>query len=536
VVVARAALAVRRGRRLTAMLASETLPARFNVATYFVDRNVELGRGPSTAFYCEDRNLTYGDVAELVDRTGNALLELGVAMDDRVLMACLDGPEFVGTFWGAIKIGAVPVPVNTLLRRQDYLYLLDDSRARAAVVSAALLPEVAPALEDARHLRHVLVAGGPGHGYLSWEKRVAHASASLAAAPTSRDDPAFWLYSSGSTGFPKGAVHLHHDMVVCLETFAKRVLDIRPTDRVFSAAKLFFAYGLGNALYFPMGVGAESVLFPRRPTPEAAFEVITRHRPTLFFAVPTLYAGMLALKDAETRFDLSSLRLCVSAGEALPAEIFERWRERFKVEIIDGIGTTECLHMFISNTPGGVRPGSSGRVVPGYEAALVDDAGQPVPRGEIGNLRIRGDSTMAYYWNQHDKTKATLYGPWILTGDKYREDEDGFFWYCGRSDDMLKVGGIWVSPIEVEAAIIRHAAVLESAVVGQEDADGLVKPKAYVVLKDAAAASDALAEELKAFVKDKLAPYKYPRWVEFVAELPKTATGKIQRFKLRSPA
>ena len=515
------------------MLASEVLPAQFNVATHFVDRNLDEGRADATAFFCADRNLTYGDVAELVNRTGNALLDLGVGMDDRVFMACLDAPEFVGTFWGAIKIGAVPVPVNTLLRRQDYLYLLNDSRARAAVVSAPLLPEVAPALEDARRLRHVLVAGGPGHGYLSWDKRVEHASAALAPAPTSRDDAAFWLYSSGSTGFPKGAVHLHHDMVICLETYAKQVLGIRPTDRVYSAAKLFFAYGLGNALYFPMGVGAESVLFPRRPTPEAAFDVITRHRPTLFFAVPTLYAGMLAVKEAEARFDLSSLRLCVSAGESLPEELYLRWRERFGVEIIDGIGTTECLHMFISNRPGAVRPGSSGQVVPGYEALLVDDDGQPVPRGEIGSLRVRGDSTMAFYWNQHDKTKETLYGPWIATGDKYRLDDDGTFWYCGRSDDMLKVGGIWVSPVEVEAALVRHPAVLEAAVVGREDADGLVKPKAFVVLKEPGEAGDALAEELKAFVKDKIAAYKYPRWIEFLSELPKTATGKIQRFKLR---
>ncbi len=324
-------------------------------------------------------------------------------------------------------------------------------------------------------------------------------------------------------------------MVICLETYAKQVLGIRATDRVYSAAKLFFAYGLGNALYFPMGVGAESVLSPARPTPEAAFEVISRQRPTLFFAVPTLYAGMLAVKDAETRFDLSSLRLCVSAGEALPEELYRRWHDRFGVEILDGVGTTECLQMFISNRPGAVRPGSSGTVVPGYEAQLVDDDGRPVPAGEIGSLRVLGDSTMAFYWNQPEKTRDTLRGPWIVTGDKFRQDADGTFWYSGRSDDMLKVGGIWVSPVEVEGAIVRHPAVLEAAVVGLEDADGLVKPKAFVVLKEPAAANEALAEELKAFIKDMLAPYKYPRFVEFLAELPKTATGKIQRFKLRPP-
>jgi len=506
----------------------------FNVATHFVDRHVAEERGAATAFYCEGRTLTYRDVHDLVNRTGNVLRELGVGMEQRVLLLCLDGPEFLGAFWGAIKIGAVPVPVNTMLRAADYLYFLEDSRARVAVVSAPLLAEAGPALAQASHLRHVLVAGGHPGTFLSYEDRVAKASPVLEAAPTSRDDAAFWLYSSGSTGFPKGAVHRHHGMVVCTDTYARQVLEMRETDRVFSAAKLFFAYGLGNANYFPMGVGAESVLYPHRPTPDAVFEVITRHRPTLFFGVPTLYAAMLAVKDAERRFDLGSLRLCVSAGEALPGELYTRWRDRFGVEIVDGIGTTEILHIFLSNRPGAARPGSSGRPVPGYEAIIVDDAGQPVPPGEIGNLRVKGDSTMAFYWNKHEKTRDTLHGHWIQTGDKYYQDRDGYFWYCGRADDMLKVGGIWVSPVEVEATLVGHPAVLEAAVVGQEDSDRLVKPKAFVVLKEPERASAALADELKAFVKDKIAPYKYPRWIEFVPELPKTATGKIQRFKLRA--
>ncbi|MBI1737173.1 MAG: benzoate-CoA ligase family protein [Candidatus Rokubacteria bacterium] len=516
------------------MNAADQLPQEFNVAAHFVDGNVAAGRGNRTAFICEGRTLTYADLQDLTNRTGNALRKLGVAMEDRVLVLCLDAPEFLGAFWGAMKIGAVPVPVNTMMRAADYRYFLNDSRAKVAVISAPLLAEAGAVLEHSPWLEHVLVAGGhPGkHG--SFEEAVTRAASTLAPAPTSRDDAAFWLYSSGSTGFPKGAVHLHHDMVVCVETYAKQVLGIREDDRVYSAAKLFFAYGLGNAGYFPMSVGAESVLSPQRPTPEAVYELLARHRPTIFFGVPTLYAGMLAVKDAETRYDLSSLRLCVSAGEALPDEIFTRWQEKFGVEIIDGIGTTEILHIFLSNRPGQVRPGSSGLAVPGYEAMIVDDEGRPVRQGEIGNLRVKGDSTMAYYWNKHEKTKETLHGPWIQTGDKYSQDADGYFWYAGRADDMLKVGGIWVSPVEVESTLVKHPSVLEAAVVGVEDEERLVKPKAFVVLKDASAAKPALADELKGFVKDKIAPYKYPRWIEFVAELPKTATGKIQRFKLRA--
>ena len=516
------------------MIASETLPQEFNVATYFVDRNVAEGRGSRPAFLCEDRVLTYADVQDLANRTGNALRELGVGPEDRVWMCCLDTPEFVGTFWGAIKMGAVPIPTNTLMRTADYVYFLRDSRAKVAVVSAPLLAEVGPALGQSPYLRHVLVAGGPAAGHLSWEEQVAKASPRLEAAVTSRDDAAFWLYSSGSTGFPKGAVHLHHDMVVCQETYAKQVLGLRETDRVYSAAKLFFAYGLGNAGYFPLSVGARSILFPARPTPEAMFDVIARHRPTLFFAVPTLYAAMLAVKDAERRYDLSSLRLCVSAGEALPSEMYERWLERFGVQIIDGMGTTELLHMCLSNRPGAARPGSSGLPVPGYEMMIVDEAGAPVPRGEIGSLRVSGDSIMASYWNQPEKTRQVLHGDWLLTGDKYYQDPDGYFWYCGRSDDMLKVGGRWVSPVEVEAALIAHPAVLESAVVGHAAEDGLVKAKAFVVLKEGAQASADLAAELQSFVKARIAPYKAPRWVEFVDGLPKTATGKIQRFRLRA--
>jgi len=510
------------------------VPRDFNAATFFVDRPVAEGWSARPAFFYEDATLTYGGLQELVDRTGNALRELGVEREQRVLLLLLDSPAFLGAFWGAIKIGAIPVPLNTLLRPQDYLYFLEDSRARVLVVSEALLPSVEPVLAQAPELRRVIVAGKASGAHAAFDDLVGRASARLEPARTSRDEPAFWLYSSGSTGFPKGAVHLHRDMVVCSDTYALQVLGMTEADRTVSAAKLFFAYGMGNNMYFPMRVGGSGVLYPHRPTPDAMFELIHRHRPTLFFGIPTLYAAMLQVKEAEKRWDLSSLRQCVSAGEALPEELFNRWRERFGVEILDGIGTTEILHIFLSNRPGKVRPGATGLPVPGYEAALVDDEGRPVPQGEIGNLRVKGDSTMAYYWNQPEKTKQALFGAWIQTGDKYYQDADGYFWYCGRADDMLKVGGIWVSPVEVEATLIGHPAVLEAAVVGSEDEERLVKPRAYVVLKDGFTASPALDAEIKAFVKDKIAPYKYPRWIDFVPELPKTATGKIQRFKLRA--
>ncbi len=502
----------------------------FNVADRFVDRHVLEGRGNRVAYSCGGRQLTYAQLRELASRSGNAFLEAGIVPGDRILVVCLDAPEFLGAFWGAIKIGAVPVPVSTLLRTPDFLHFLNDSGARAAVVSAPLLPEVGPAIGGAPGLRTVFVAGGDAGPHTGFEAANARAGATLDNAATSAEDTAFWLYSSGSTGAPKGVVHRHRDMVVCYERFARHILDISAADRVFSVAKLFFAYGLGNSGYFPLGAGAEAVLHPARPTPESVLELLARERITLFFGVPTLYAAMLATGGP----DLPALRLCVSAGEALPADVHRRWRERFGVEIVDGLGTTEMLHIFLSNRPGASRPGSSGLPVPGYEVAVVDDEGRPVARGEIGNLRVKGDSTMACYWNQPEKTGRALRGAWLETGDKYRQDEDGYFWFCGRGDDMLKVGGIWVSPFEVEATLVEHPAVLEAAVVGREDEARLVKPQAFVVLREPHTRSAALAEELQRFVKGRLAAYKYPRWVEFVDELPKTATGKIQRFKLRT--
>jgi benzoate-CoA ligase len=375
------------------------------------------------------------------------------------------------------------------------------------------------------------------------DRLLAGGSPQFEAESTHRDSPAFWLYSSGSTGTPKGCVHLQHDMVVCAELFGKGVLGIRQTDRTFSVAKLFFAYGLGNALYFPFSVGAATILWPGPPAPEHVFDLIEKHRPTLFYSVPTGYAMILAHErrsrsaDLQVRdFDLSSIRLAVSAGEALPAAIYERFKQRFGIDIIDGIGSTEALHMFISNRPGAIRPGSSGRLVDGYDARILDDNGAPAAPDDIGNLWIKGDSVCSGYWNRHEKTKDTIEGHWIRTGDKYSRDADGFFWYAGRSDDMLKVGGLWVSPVEVENALVAHPAVLECGVIGAQDHDGLVKPKAFVVTRPGLDATRELAKELQQYVRERLAEYKRPRWVEFLPELPKTATGKIQRFRLRELA
>jgi benzoate-CoA ligase len=464
-------------------------------------------------------------------------------MEQRVGVLLYDSPALAATFYGAIKIGAVPVVLNTYLRPQDYLYMLNDSRAHVLVVDAAIWPLIASLRRELTFLRHVVIARGSSggadgahSGTVDFERMLAGSAAALQAALTSRDDAAFWLYSSGSTGFPKGCVHLQHDMHVCAELYAGPTLALTERDITFSAAKLFFAYGLGNGLYFPMAAGTTTVHFADRVTPQSAFETIHVQRPTVFFGVPTLFAGMLAVPDAAARFDMSSLRLCVSAGESLPAELYQRWRERFGVEILDGIGSTEILHIFISNRSGAVRPGSAGQIVPGYAARILDETGSPVPVGEIGNLYIAGDSTCAFYWNKHERTKQTIVGEWIATGDKFSQDADGYFWYAGRSDDMLKVSGQWVSPVEVEAALIAHPAVLEAAVVGREDADGLVKPEAYVVLQAGQAPSDELAEALKQHVRGMLAPHKYPRWIVFLPELPKTATGKIQRFKLREQA
>lgn len=512
------------------------LPARYNASTTFIDANLEAGRGDKTAVICGDRRCTYAEIAAMANQTGNALRRLDVRQEERVMLLLLDSPEFVESFFGAIRLGAVPIPTNTVLRPADYEYMLNDSRATALILSEPLYATIEPIRQKLKFLKHIIVVGNPREappGTINFDDWIRDESPELTPSDTSADDACFWLYSSGTTGFPKGAVHLQHDMVYCAENYARRVLDIDANDRTFSVAKLYFAYGLGNALYFPFYVGGTSILHSGPPAPQAVYDVMTKHQPTLFFSVPTSYAALLAVPDAERNYSLKSVRLCVSAGEALPKAIFERWRQKWGVEILDGIGSTEILHIFISNRAGRVKPGASGELVPGYEAKIVDENDQPAPRGEVGNLLIKGDSTCAYYWNKHDKTKQTIVGEWIRTGDKYLVDEEDYYWYQGRSDDMLKVGGIWVSPVEVESSLISHPAVLESGVVGKMDADELVKPIAFVVLKEGYAPSPSLESELKEHVKNNLAPYKYPRWIEFTRQLPKTATGKIQRFKLR---
>jgi benzoate-CoA ligase family protein len=513
------------------------LPQLFNVATYFVDRNILEGRANNIAIECGEQRISYHQLFERTNRAGNALRNLGVRAEERVLLSLLDTPEFLYAFFGAIKIGAVAIPVNTQAKPHDYEYILNDSRARVAIVSESLLPQLqAIPRQNLPHLREIVVvaAADQTQQYPCLHDLMEAASPDLTAARTSKDDPAFWLYSSGSTGVPKGCVHLHHDMVVSAHHYAHAILKINERDRCLSVARLFFAYGLGNAGYFPLSSGATTILCPARPTPASIYADIERYRPTLFFSVPTNYAALLDHhRTGGPDFDLSSIRHAVSAGEALPAPLFERFRQRFGIEILDALGSTESLHMVTSNRPGDLKPGSSGKILPGFEAKITDEAGHPAAINEIGDLWVKCDSLCACYWNQPEKTNATFVDQWFRTGDKYRQDEDGFFWYAGRSDDLFKVHGLWLSPAEVESALIAHPAVLEAAVIARDDEAGLAKPAAYVVLKQEFAPNDQLARDVQDFVADRIGGYKRPRWIEFVAELPKTATGKLQRFKLR---
>jgi benzoate-CoA ligase len=504
------------------------IPRDYNAAHDLLSRNAARSGKVAYIDAASGSRLTYGELTEQAHRFANALRAQGIAPESRVMMAMLDTPEWPVVFLGCILAGVVPIAANTLLTSKDFEFMLRDSRAQLLFVSKPLLPVFEPLIGRIGTLRSVVVAGDEGANSVSAMVRAGDAQPQVAS--TCSDDACFWLYSSGSTGAPKGTVHLHSHLVQTAELYGRGVLGLREDDVVYSAAKLFFAYGLGNALTFPMSVGATTVLLPARPTPGDVFGVLRKFRPTVFYGVPTLYAALLADADRPKRSELN-LRVCTSAGEALPAEIGKRWTAEYGCEILDGIGSTEMLHIFLSNRPGQVRYGTTGLPVPGYELRIVADDGHECADGEIGELQINGPSAALFYWNNRTKTKSTFAGEWTRSGDKYTRDADGYYTYGGRSDDMLKVGGIYVSPFEVEACLMTHPCVLEAAVIGVADTDELVKPKAYVVLKPGQAAS---ADDLRAHVKSALAPYKYPRWIEFVAELPKTATGKIQRFKLRA--
>ncbi|HEY2963057.1 MAG TPA: benzoate-CoA ligase family protein [Pyrinomonadaceae bacterium] len=512
-----------------------SFPERFNMADYFLYHNLEEGRENKTCLYFEDRKWTYGEAARLSNRAGNALRKLGAEIEDRVLIVLPDCPEFVWTWFGAARIGAVITMVNPLLPAPDYEYYLEYTRARVAVVHDSLLQTLAEAAKTARYLRGILVVGQGTEKILphavSFNQAIGAADDECTPADTRRDDIAIWLFTSGSTGHPKGAVHLQHDLPYNTEVFAKRAMGVCADDLTISVPKLFFGYATGTNLLFPFAVGGATALFSERSTAEKMFEVIKRYRPTILTTVPTMINSMLNLPGASAE-DLASLRFCYSAGEALPIELYERWMNTYGVDICDGIGSAEMFHIYITNRPGDIKPGSLGRIVEGYDVKIVDADDNEVPVGEMGTLKIKGDSAALCYWNAHEKSKETFAGDWCTSGDQFHVDEDGYYWYHGRTDDMLKVSGVYVAPAEIENCLLQHEAILECAVVGHES-DGLVKPKAFVVLREGFAGNDQLVEQIKQFVKERIAVYKYPRWVEFVSSLPKNDRGKIDRKQLK---
>jgi 4-hydroxybenzoate-CoA ligase len=513
----------------------------YNAAREFVDGAVARGFGASVAFCDGVRSMTYAELRERTWRMAAAFATLGLRPENRVALLLHDSVDFPVAFWGAVHAGVVAVPFNTFLTAEQYAYMLADSRAQALVAAAPLARALAPVIARAPHLRTLVLAGASADGKAAFAGRNVHLFEDLLAvqepkpftAATVADEVAFWLYTSGSTGDPKAVKHVHASPIATARLFGQGVLGLRADDVVFSAAKLFFAYGLGNAMTFPMSVGARAVLLPERPTPERVFALMREHRPTVFFAVPSLYAALLAHPDLRPGAGSDRLRLCVSAGEALPAHIGERWRAAVGVDVLDGIGSTEMLQTFLSNRPGDLRYGSTGKPVPGYDVKLVDEHDDELSDGEVGELLVRGPSAGEGYWNQRAKSRVTFQGGWTRTGDRFLRDADGFYHYAGRSDDMFKVSGMWVSPFDVEAALASHEAVREAAVIGKEDADGLIKPKAFIVLRDGYAAGEPLFEALRAHVKSRAGAWKHPRWIDVRSDLPRTPTGKIQRYVLR---
>lgn len=505
---------------------------RFNLTDYFVDRHVSEGRADKVAIRCGDAALTYGMVAENVNRTGNGLRSLGLEQEQRVLLLLPDCPEFAIAYFAVMKIGAVAVPTSTALRAADYGYFVTESRARALIVHSSLYSEVAAVAKSQKYLRRVIVVGDAQPGCLGWDEWLREQSTQLQACETSPDDAAFWLWTSGSTGRPKAAVHRHQDWIHCCQNYGSAVLGIGENDVTFSSSKLFHAYGLGNGLMFPFYAGATTVLYPGKPHAKAILQIAQETRPTVFFSVPTLFAMMLEEAKREA-YDLTGIRVAASAAEPLPAEIFRQWHRRFGIEILDGIGSTEVLHIYLSARAGAVKPGSTGRAVPGYQLRIVDAAGQDLPPGTIGDLLVAGESTASHYWNRRELTVDRMRGRWFFTGDKFWMDDEGDYWYAGRADDMFRVSGQWVSPPEVESALIEHQCVLEAGVVAYQEQNELHTVKAFIVLRGGIAPTPDLVRELQDFVKQRITPYKYPRRIEFVPELPKTAAGKLLRYKLR---